>query len=129
MNAKTEVQGGGLMDTFKLIVALVLLLAGIIFYYYFATEPYKLVFAYRVGGLLVGVALGLALASQTDIGRRTWFFLKDSRMEVRKMVWPTRQETMQTTIAVIIMVVLLGVFLFLLDLLFVWLLGGITGQG
>jgi preprotein translocase subunit SecE len=129
MNAKTEVQGGGPIDTAKLIVALVLLLAGIIFYYYFATEPYKLVFAYRVGGLLVGVALALALASQTDIGRRTWFFLKDSRMEVRKMVWPTRQETMQTTIAVIIMVVLLGIFLFLLDLLFVWLLGGITGQG
>lgn len=129
MSANSEVQGGGPFDTVKLALAGLLLLAGIVFYYYFASVPYKLAFGYRLGGLFAGIIIALLVAYQTQIGRFTWHFLLGSRMEVRKMVWPTRQETMQTTIAVIVMTILLGIFLWLLDLLFFWLLNGVTGQG
>lgn len=129
MNAKSEVQGTSPLDTAKLTVALLLLLGGIVFYYYFATGPYKLITAYRVGGLLVAIAAACAVSLQTQIGRSTWRFLQSSRMEVRKMVWPSRQETVQTTVAVIVMVVLLGIFMWLLDMLLFWVLHGITGQG
>lgn len=129
MNAKSEVQGTSPLDTMKLVLAVALLLGGIIFYYWFATGPNQLAFGYRVGGLLVAIAAGVAVASQTQIGWRTWLFLKGSRMEVRKMVWPNRQETVQTTLAVVIMTILLAIFMWLLDLLFFWLLHGVTGQG
>lgn len=129
MNAKSEVQGSSPLDTAKLVLAVILLLASIVFYYYFGSAPYQLAFGYRVGGLLVGIVAALAVASQTQIGLRTWFFLKGSRMEVRKVVWPNRQETVQTTLAVVVMVILLGIFMWLLDMLFFWVLHGVTGQG
>jgi preprotein translocase subunit SecE len=129
MSVKPEVQGGSPLDTVKLTAALILLLGGIVFYYYFASGPHKLITAYRVGGLLIAVAVACLVSLQTRLGRDTWHFLQTSRMEVRKVVWPTRQETVQTTIAVVVMVVLLGVFMWLLDMLLFWLLHGVTGQG
>ncbi|MGH8415654.1 MAG: preprotein translocase subunit SecE, partial [Gammaproteobacteria bacterium] len=59
----------------------------------------------------------------------TWSFISSSRTEVRKMVWPTREETLQTTIAVIVVVLITAVLMWLLDMFLFWALHGITGQG
>jgi preprotein translocase subunit SecE len=83
----------------------------------------------RVIGLLVAAGAALAIAATTELGSNVLDFIKDSRMELRKVVWPTRTETLQTSLAVIVMVILMGVFLWLLDLLLFWLVRLLTGQG
>ncbi|MEE9326953.1 MAG: preprotein translocase subunit SecE [Cocleimonas sp.] len=102
-----------IFDTIKLLVALVILFAGIAGFYYFAEES----LLYRVLGLLalVGIAIGVSLT--TLKGKNLVGFLGNSRTEVRKMVWPTRAETMQTTLMVFIMVVILAIFLWFIDML------------
>ncbi len=110
MVTKTEQTTSGL-DTLKLITALSLLIAGVVGFYYFEDESQLL----RVIGMLVIAAIALFIVSMTDIGRRSLGFVKDARVEVRKVVWPTRQETLQTTIAVLIMVVIVAIMLWLID--------------
>jgi len=124
MNAKVEAGTTGL-DTAKLVVAALLLVAGIYGFYHFAAYSTLL----RVLGLLAVVGVALAVASQTDIGRRLWQFAGDSRNEVRKVVWPTRQETMQTTLMVLVMVLILGIILWLFDMVLMSILRFLTGQG
>lgn len=128
MSSKAEQQTSSL-DTVKLIFSLVLLLVGIGGFYYFATwngEPVSVLI--RVLGLLALIAVAVVIAATTEKGRNLVTFLKDSRMEVRKMVWPTRAETMQTTLMVMVIVLLLSLFLWLVDMLLGWgvktLLGG-----
>ena len=74
----------------------------------------------------MGVAVGVA--SQTEKGRSITGFISDSQVEVRKVVWPTRQETIQTTVVVMIVVVLAALFLWLLDLLLGGLIQWMMGQ-
>ncbi|WP_298610312.1 preprotein translocase subunit SecE [uncultured Thiothrix sp.] len=128
MSLKAEQQTSSL-DTVKLILAFVLLLVGIGGFYYFATWKGEAVSVLvRVLGLLAFVAVAVGIAATTEKGRGLITFLKDSRMEVRKMVWPTRAETMQTTLMVMVIVLLLSLFLWLVDMLLGWgvktLLGG-----
>ena len=111
MAASTEAQGS-LFDTVKLLLALVVLIAGIVGFYYFEEQS----LLYRVLGLLamVGVAIGITL--MTARGKGLVVFLGLSRTEVRKMVWPTRAETIQTTLVVFVLVVILAIFLLLVDM-------------
>ncbi|MCP4232410.1 MAG: preprotein translocase subunit SecE, partial [Aestuariibacter sp.] len=60
-------------------------------------------------------AAAIFVVSTTDIGRRSLGFVKDARVEVRKVVWPTRQETLQTTLAVLVMVVIVAIMLWAID--------------
>ena len=83
----------------------------------------------RVLGLLAVAGTSIAIASQTDKGRSIWGFIGNTRTEVRKVVWPTRQETIQTTMTVLFMVFLLGIFLWLLDMFLFWAIRVLTGQG
>jgi preprotein translocase subunit SecE len=115
MAAKPEVQSSG-FDIVKMVLALLLLASGIVAYYYF--DEYGTL--YRVLGLLAVVAVALGVMYTTALGRRTLGFLRESRTEVRKMVWPTRAETIQTTLAVFVMVLVMGIFLWLLDLFLGW---------
>ena len=112
MSTNTEAQGT-MLDTIKLILALLILFAGIAGFYYFSEES----LLYRVLGLLamVGVAIGVSVT--TEKGRGLLRFLTASRTEVRKMVWPTRAETIQTTLMVFILVVILAIFLWFVDML------------
>jgi preprotein translocase subunit SecE len=124
MNARAEARTTG-FDTAKLVVAALLLVAGIYGFYHFAAYSTLL----RVVGLLVvsGIAAGVAL--QTQPGRNLWQFAGDARNEVRKVVWPTRQETLQTTLVVIVMVLILGIILWLFDMVLMSILRFLTGQG
>lgn len=124
MNARAEAGTTGL-DTAKLVGAALLLVAGIYGFYYFAAYSTLL----RVIGLLVVAGVAAAVALQTEPGRRLWRFVGDARTEVRKVVWPTRQETMQTTLIVIVMVLILGIILWLFDMVLMSILRFLTGQG
>lgn len=124
MNSKLETENSKL-DTFKLLAAIMLLGAGIIAFYYYA--EYSLLG--RVVGLLVVAGVAIAIGLQTEIGRATWQFVQESRNEVRKVVWPTRAETTQTTLVVMGMVLLVGILLWLLDMFLLWAAQLLTGQG
>ena len=124
MNAKSETQASKL-DTIKLASAVLLLIIAVAAFYYFA----DIMLLVRVIGLLVAVGAATAIVLTTEIGRNLRDFVQDSRTELRKVVWPTRQETLQTSLAVILMVIVMGIFLWLLDMLLFWIVQLLTGQG
>ncbi len=124
MSASAEVQSTG-MDTVKLIVALLLLTAGVAGFYLY--EEHSLLL--RVLGLLGMAVVAVLVVLQTAVGRNIWKFAADARTEVRKVVWPTRQETIQTTLIVLFVVLLMGIFLWLVDMMLLWVVKTLTGQG
>jgi preprotein translocase subunit SecE len=113
------------LDIAKLAGAALLLVGGLFAFYYFA-EWYVLL---RVFLLLAIGGAAVAVAFQTQPGRQLWQFISDARMEVRKVVWPTRQETIQTTLVVMAMVVVLGILLWLFDMILMGILRFLTGHG
>jgi preprotein translocase subunit SecE len=125
MNAKTGVVANTFRDNIKLASAVTLVVLGITAFYYFADYSALL----RVIGLLVVGASAVALVYQTTIGQQVWQFFVDSRMEVRKIVWPTQEETMQTTLVVFVMVLVMGIMLWLFDMMLVAIVRALTGQG
>ncbi|ESQ16884.1 MAG TPA: preprotein translocase subunit SecE [Chromatiaceae bacterium] len=124
MNVRAEAGFTGL-DNAKLVVSVTIIVAGIVAFYYFAA--YSLLLRVIALLLLAGGAVAIALTSQP--GRQLWRFATDVRMEVRKVVWPTRQETIQTTLIVVVMVFLIGVLLWLFDMVLMAVLRFLTGQG
>lgn len=112
-------------DTLKLVVAIAIAIATIAGFYIFAEQSFLI----RLGGLLVGVAIAVGIALQTEKGRNIWNFFQDSQTEVRKVVWPTRQETMQTTLIVILVVIVVSIILWLLDMFLGWSVRNLMGQG
>ena len=103
----TKVQTGpGPLDTVKLMLAALVLIGGIVAYYYFEDESILL----RAAGVLIGLALGIVIAMQSTQGRELWRFIQGARVELRKVIWPTRQEAMQTTLTVLVFVLILGIF-------------------
>ena len=118
MVTKTE-QTTSAIDTFKLMTAVLVLIAGVVGFYYFEEESQLL----RVLGMLGVAVIAFLIAATSQPGRRGLGFVRDARVEVRKVVWPTRQETLQTTIAVLFMVVLVAIMLWLFDMLLGWGVG------
>ena len=117
MNSEAEAAGSSL-DSAKLIVAVLLVVGGLAAYYYFV-DVTRIV---RVLGLVAVVLVALFVAAQTAKGRETVGFVKDTQIEVRKVVWPPRDETVKTTGFLMVVVVIAALFLWLLDLA----LGGLT---
>ncbi|MAF84422.1 MAG: preprotein translocase subunit SecE [Chromatiales bacterium] len=124
MNTKVEATPG-IADTAKLVLAAAVLISGIFAYYYFENESMLL----RVAGLLVALAIGTVIAFQSLQGQLLWRFIQGSRNEIRKVIWPTRQETLQTTLTVLVFTLILGIFFWILDLILLWGTGLLTGQG
>jgi preprotein translocase subunit SecE len=124
MNAKTDASGGSL-DKFKLSLAAAVVVAGVVGYYYFDDQPTVV----RALGVLAAVALAAFIAYQATEGKAFWRFVQSSRIEMRKVVWPTRQETLTTTGAVMLFAAVLGVFFWLLDMLLLWVTRLATGFG
>lgn len=111
-------------DWLKWLVAVALLLAGLIGNHYYSQVSMPL----RTIAWLALVALAGFVASRTQKGKWVVSFFRDARMELRKVVWPTRQETMQTTLVVAVMVIILALILWGMDGILVWLIGWLTGQ-
>ena len=124
MNAKVE-NPGSRLDSVKLITALAMMLGGIVAYYHFADYPTLA----RVLGLLAVTGVAVVVAMQTLLGRNFLGFLLEAQIEVRKVVWPTRAETLQATLAVVVMVVALGVILWAFDMVLLKVVRLLTGQG
>jgi preprotein translocase subunit SecE len=125
MNANTETSGASALDMVKTVVAVALLLGGIVGYYYFEDASIVL----RAAGVVFGIALGIAVFATTGRGRELWSFIQSSRIELRKVVWPTRPETLQTTVAVIVFTIIMGLFFWILDKGLLWATRLLTGQG
>jgi preprotein translocase subunit SecE len=118
-----EPQRGG--DTLKLIAAAVLAVLGFVGFYYLSSWP---VWS-RWLLVLVGLVLGAVVGVQSESGVRFWQFVLSSRIELRKVVWPTKDETWKLTGLVMMVVLILGVFFWGLDALLLTLSRHLTGQG
>jgi preprotein translocase subunit SecE len=114
MNTKLEPQvGSGAADVAKYAVAVGLVLAGLLGYYFLS----DLATPVRVVGLILSIVLAVAVFLLTAKGRDTKEFFAESRFELRKVVWPTREETQRTTLIIIVVVVLISLLLGLTDFL------------
>jgi len=106
--------GASAKDTALAILAVVGVLGGIVAFYWYDEEALPL----RVAMVVIGLAAGAALAWFSSYGREFLQFAQAARVELRKVVWPQREETIQTTVVVFIFAALMGVFFWALD----WLL-------
>ena len=109
----------------KLSVALLLLMAGVVGFYYFATSALVV----RILIVLAGIVAAGFVASQTPVGVDAIGFVRDSIKETKLVVWPTRQETIQTTVAVFLLVLVMGIFLMLVDIGFAKMVQILLGGG
>lgn len=124
MNTQAEAQTP-VFDIVKHVISVLLVIAGVVAFYYFS----EFSLLYRVIGLLVIALIVLGLLFTTGLGRDLWAFFQESKQEVRKVVWPTRDETTRTTMLVFAMVLTVGFILWLLDMLLFWGVSQLTGQG
>ena len=124
MVADTETNQGGVLDTIKLLVAAAALVGGLYAYYYYEPEVAQ---ALRVLMVLAGTAAGVGIAMSSTQGQRLWHFIQGSRVEIRKVVWPTKQETTQTAIAVFVFTLILMLFFWALDSGLLWLTRTLVG--
>lgn len=117
MNTKVEQsKGATAADISKLVIAGLILLAGVFAYSWFGTGsgvPQSVL----LGGVVVSIAVSLAIAAFTGPGRRARNFIVESQFELRKVVWPTREETVKTTAIIIVVVIILSLLLGLIDLI------------
>lgn len=123
MNAKIE-NGNSKFDVLKLSIASLLLIAGIVANSYFANQPVSL----RLAGWIVLLCVVALIAFNTNVGRRFWAFAQDAKIELRKVVWPTRQETIQTTLTIMVIVVIVALVLWGIDSLLLQGVAFLTGQ-
>jgi len=124
MNAKAETQSSAL-DIAKLVLAVLVLFGAIGLYYQFPEVSTLL----RVLGVLAAAVAAAAIAVTSAPGRALWSFATEARTEVRKVVWPTRQETIQTTLAVLVIVLIVAIYLWGIDKILFMIVGALTGQG
>ena len=118
MNTKVESVNTKL-DVVKLAIALLIVVASIAFFYAYPEQSLLL----RVVVILVAAAISIGISLQTEKGRNIWTFTQDAQIEVRRVVWPTREETTQTTLIVLLVVVFVSLILWGLD----WALGESIG--
>jgi preprotein translocase subunit SecE len=124
MDTRVENQAT-VLDTLKLVLAGGILVGGIVGYYYYADVSVLL----RALGVLLALVAAVVVALQSTQGQALWKFMQGSRVELRKVVWPTREEATQTTIAVLVFALIMGVFFWLLDMFLLWFTRLLTGQG
>ncbi len=117
--------GASALDIAKLVASAAILVGGIAAFYVLVDVPLAVRWLIVLGAL----AAGIVVALQSAQGREFWQFVQGSRIELRKVVWPTRQETMQTTLVVVVAIFVLGIFFWLLDMLLGAVTRALTGQG
>ena len=110
------------MNKAILTVSVLPIAAAIAAFYYYEDQSMLL----RVLGLLASLVVSALIAYQSASGKAAWAFVRESRTEIRKVVWPTRKETAQTTMFVIVAVIIMGIFFFFLDMLLGWAVRALT---
>ena len=122
MTPKTEAQVSR-FDLIKWVAVVALVVVGVVGNQYYSAAP----ILYRVLALLALAAVAGFTALQTAKGKSFFVLAKEARAEIRKVVWPTRQETMQTTLIVVVVVLVMALLLWGLDSLLGWLVSLIVG--
>lgn len=113
------------MNSLKWALVILFIALGVVGNYHFSEQS----LAIRVAGLSALAVLAALLALQTDKGKIFWSFAKDSRNELRKVVWPNRQETIQTTVMVLGVVAIVALILWGVDILLLKIVAWLTGYG
>jgi preprotein translocase subunit SecE len=117
---------GSATDTVWLVGAIAVILGAIFAFYSFETE----LNAFLRAALIVGATVAAALMFyQTANGRTAWGYVQGSRIELRKTVWPTRQESVQTTLMIAVVVLIVALMLWGLDSFLLWAVKFLTGRG
>ena len=116
--------GASVKDTALMISSVVVLFAGIVAFYWYD----ELALPFRIAMVLVGLAAAAGLTWFTWYGREFWQFALAARIELRKVVWPGREETIKTTYVVFIFAIVMGVFFWGLDWVLTWLTRLLSGQ-
>ena len=124
MSTQTETSQSGVLDILKLLIAAAAIIGGLYSYYYY---EFEISLPLRVLMVLGGTGAGIAIAMTSAQGQRLWHFIQGSRVEIRKVVWPTKQETTQTAIAVFVFTLIMAVFFWLLDSGLLWLTRKLVG--
>jgi preprotein translocase subunit SecE len=123
MNAKVESESSGALDNVKWVLIFAVLAGSIVANNMFSEMSVLI----RAGAFVVAVAVALFLASQTDKGRTFLVFAKESRTEVRKVVWPNRQEATHTTMIIGAVTVVMAFMMWILDMGLMAAVGMVTG--
>ena len=106
-----------------LILSIGIIITGMILFYYFSDVR----LFYRVIGMISVIIFSAFIAFQSDFGKLVYSYVTDSRVELKKVTWPTKQETTQTTLGVIFIVIVVGILLWLFDMLLGWAIGTLYG--
>tara|TARA_B100001741_G_C16475708_1_gene562343 strand:- start:761 stop:1129 length:369 start_codon:yes stop_codon:yes gene_type:complete len=106
-----------------LVLSIGVLILGIILFYYFSDVR----LFYRVIGMISVVILSGIIGYQSDFGKMVYSYVTDSKVELKKVTWPTKQETTQTTLGVFFVVIIVGILLWLFDMLLGWAIGTLYG--
>jgi len=122
--ATEQTSESGVLDILKLLVAAGVLVGGLYGYYYYVELSLPLRVLLVLGGLAAGITIGMTSTQ----GRRLWAFIQGSRIEIRKVVWPTKQETTQTAIAVFVFTLVMALFFWGLDSFLLWLTRTLVGS-
>jgi len=117
--------GVGASDKAKLAASILLVLGGVAAYYVLAAQPAWQRWLAVAGGLVIAIIVFI----WSEYGRNFWQFVRDSRIELRKIVWPARQETLMTTLVVFGFVIVASLFFWLLDLGLAAATRALSGQG
>lgn len=113
-----------MVNKIKLLLAALLLVAGIAGFYLLADKPTVV----RILAFLAGLAASIAVLWMTPVGQRALSFIGDSVVESRKVVWPTRKETIQTTLVVFVLVLVMAAFLAVVDIGFAFMVQWLMGR-
>ena len=114
-----------MVDNIKIALAALLVVAGLVGFYYFAESPAIA----RVGSVLAGFALAAAIFWMTVPGKQFYAYAQESVAETKKVVWPTRKETLQTTGIVFVFVLIMALFLWAVDSSLLWIVRKFLGTG
>ena len=125
MTDEIKVPDAGTADNLKLAAAILIVVAGVGGYYLLASQPTWMRWLPVIGSLLLAAVVVAFSRYGTEFRR----FVELARIELRKIVWPTRQETLQTTLVVFGFVIIAGLFFWLLDLVLAWATKALTGTG
>ena len=112
-------------DKIKIAVAALLVVAGLAGFYYFSENAMII----RVASVLGGLAAGFVVFWMSEPGKQFYIYAQESIVETKKVVWPTRKETLQTTGIVFAFVVVMALFLWLVDVSLLWAVKKLLGQG
>ena len=102
-----------MIDKIKIVAGLIVIAASVAAYYHFA----DLIQIGRIGIVVAGVIVATGLVLTTESGQNSWAFIKGANVERQKVVWPTRQEALQVTLMVIVLVIILGLMMWGFDAL------------